>query len=103
MTTLPMRRCASYHRRALPKVIKGSPGGPSSPTPQGGVRSSAPALIPNSKGPGPKILEKEVVGAHAEAKKMMADAMQQREHILQRAQVDANSKREQGYQEGYQE
>lgn len=87
----------------MPKVIKGSPGGSPPPSPQSGARPSAPALLGANKGPGPKILEKEVVGAHAEAKKLVADAMQQREEILRRAQAEAQGMMKQAYQRGHEE
>lgn len=90
-------------------MIKGAPGPFSSspPTATGSpVRSAgASAAVSVSRG-GPQkrpIIERELVGAGAEAKRILVEAEQEAARIVEEAQNQAEELRQKGYDEGYQE
>jgi type III secretion system HrpE/YscL family protein len=86
----------------LAKLIKGGPR--PSPPYESSVRPSAPSTIaPPAKSGPPKIIEREVVGAHHEARKLISDAHQEAQQIREAALAEAEETRQRGYQEGYQE
>jgi type III secretion protein L len=68
------------------------------------VRPTAPSVAREQhQGPPKKILEREFVDAHHEARKIRDEAEQKAQEIVDRAEADAEETRQRGYQEGYQE
>jgi type III secretion system HrpE/YscL family protein len=86
----------------LPKVIKHGPGGPpehSSFRPSAGSAvSSGPKVAPRAP-----IIQKELVDANKEARRIVQEAELEGQRIREAAQAQADQTREQGYQDGYQE
>ncbi len=85
----------------MPKVIKRGdlPSHPSSPPSPLPTRRAAPPIGRPRK----PIIEKEVVEADHEARRIVAEAERQASAILEEAEAQAAQLRQQGYDEGYQE
>lgn len=89
----------------MPKVIKRGPGdGPIMP--QQTMRPSGPAGLSSAPKLATKaapIIQKELVDANVEARRIRQDAELEAQQIREAAEAAASETREQGYQEGYQE
>lgn len=99
---------SGYSSATLPKVIKRGPDGP--PPSHSSIRpaQTQPSVVsvPPKLGPAPKpnpIIPKEHVDANREARRIVAEAEEQAQQIIEAANAERDQTRQQGYEEGYQE